>query len=193
MAEPLDEIKATVASLEKRFDDAIEAAKVALKTDTTALQHQLTRLTTAKTSVNTITWQVFTLFNAAMGVLANAAVNTNTNWVRGYVVCAIGFLAANLWRPMQNRMLGHLKIHEHAIQTVEKELRVELEHSVNQPKDGSGATETTAATILKDASKYRARDLMRTWIIGVTIAWAITVLGYNGPIQWWIRRKLNLG
>jgi hypothetical protein len=159
--------------------EALEAWRVELTNkETTAIaavaaanpikEQQLTRLVTSKTSVNTITWQVFSIFSAGMGVMAGAvsqAAGKPETIPQAVALGGFALLATVFWGLLQHRMIGHLEAHETTITRLEKEL-----------------THSADTVNAKAASSLRARQLMLLWIGLLAVAWLVTLLILMGVL-----------
>jgi hypothetical protein len=96
------------------------------------LQRQLDRVGAARANQNIVTWTVFSVFIAAMGVFANTVVKAFNDhmYFEAAIISFTAMLLAIVWATTLNRSLLHLKLQEDVTGHIEKALELPSEFSV---------------------------------------------------------------
>jgi hypothetical protein len=128
---------------------------------------QLNRLVTSKAAVNSVTWQVFSIFSAGMAVLVSAFAQAKTP-LTTVVIAAIGVATSVVWLALQRRMIAHLVMHEDAIAVLEDWLAITTRYSASTQRNYSGLTKVNATVA------FAGREVMILWISAVLLAWIAT-------------------
>jgi len=98
------------------------------------LQKQLDRVVAARANENLVTWTVFSVFVASMGLFANAALRaaSESAYLQGAVVALAGLFLSIIWNITLNRSLLHLELGETVTLRLERALSIDPEHSVTE-------------------------------------------------------------
>jgi hypothetical protein len=96
------------------------------------LQKQLDRISEARSNENIVTWTVFSVFVAAMGLFGDAALHaaSESAYVKGAIVALAALGLSIVWVIAMRRSLLHLELQEMVTIRLEQLLSIDPEYSL---------------------------------------------------------------
>jgi len=135
------------------------------------LQKQLDRVAEARSNENTVTWTVFSVFVASMGLFADAALRaaTESSYLVGGVIALAALFLSIVWVISLRRSLLHLELQEVVTIRLEQALSIDPEYSL---------TYTNPFFTERMGSVPKAKPALRAVALTSLVVWFVVALSF---------------
>ena len=130
------------------------------------LQKQLDRVSAARANENLVTWTVFSVFVASMGLFTNAALHaaSESAYPQGVVVALASLFLSVVWNITLHRSLLHLELQEAVTVRLEQALSIAPEYSLTDANPVHGGR-LASAPRAKPALRAVALLSLAVWFV----------------------------